>query len=370
MNTKPTYQELEHRVKELEKKSFQHQQTEEALKRITDEQAVLLSAVPAMIFWIDKEGNFIRVNEPFAAALKKSPDEINGKSLFDLYPEDQATKYHSDNLEVIESDKPKKNVEERVQTPAGTMWVFTDKIPYRDKEGNNVGIIGFSVDITDLKRAEEALRESEEIYRSLSNNIPGMVYRGRPDWSTEVISNSEDICGHSAEEFNSQKINWLDIIHPDDKERVLDETVELEKKHMNIVQEYRIIDKGGSIRWVEDHKSSRFKKEGIFQGVDGVVFDITEHKQTEEERRKLEAQLHQALKMEAIGTLAGGIAHDFNNVLMGIQGHMSLALLYADSGRPHSEHLKGIEDMVKRGGRSYETTSRFCQGRQIRGQTD
>ena len=119
---------------------------EEALKIITDEQAVLLASVPAMIFWIDKEGNFIRVNEQFAAALRKSPDEISGKSLFDLYPEDQARKYHSDNLEVLESGNPKKNIHEPVQTPAGTIWVSTDKIPYRDKEGNNAGIIGFSVD--------------------------------------------------------------------------------------------------------------------------------------------------------------------------------------------------------------------------------
>ncbi|MBW2075722.1 MAG: hypothetical protein JRI58_13440, partial [Deltaproteobacteria bacterium] len=79
------------------------------------------------------------------------------------------------------------------------------------------------------------------------------------------------------------------------------------------------------------------------------------------DRKRLEAQLLQAQKMEAIGTLAGGIAHDFNNLLMGIQGHASLMFLDIDPEHPHFEHLRGIEDMVK-------ATFRFCQGRQIRGQ--
>lgn len=77
--------------------------------------------------------------------------------------------------------------------------------------------------------------------------------------------------------------------------------------------------------------------------------DVTDSKQAEEERKKLEAQLQKARKMESIGTLAGGIAHDFNNLLMGIQGHASLTLMHMDPGHPHFEHLKGIENMVQRG---------------------
>ncbi len=76
--------------------------------------------------------------------------------------------------------------------------------------------------------------------------------------------------------------------------------------------------------------------------------ELIEHKQTESERRKLQQQLSQIEKMEAIGTLAGGIAHDFNNLLMGIQGRTSLMLMNTDDAHPHFEHLKGIEDYVKR----------------------
>ncbi len=142
--------------------------------------------------------------------------------------------------------------------------------------------------VVERKRAEEALKESQTKYKSLCQNIPGLIYRARPDWSTEIISNSKNICGYSIEEFNSGRVNWLDIIHPDDKEKVIKEAKSIRERPKNTVQEYRIADKEGKVRWVEDHKTSFFSDEGAFEGVDGVVFDITERKKTQELARASE----------------------------------------------------------------------------------
>jgi PAS domain S-box-containing protein len=176
----------------------------------------------------------------------------------------------------------------------GTVFPISARVwLVRDEDGKPQGMWGIARDITERKRAEEALAQSEEKHRTLSQNIPGMVYRGRPDWSTEIISNSESISGYAAQEFNSGKSNWLDIIHPDDRERVRKEVLALEEKPHSIIQEYRIITKDGSIRWVEDHKTSLFK-DGVFQGVDGIVFDFTKRRRAEQALRLLEVK-YQAL---------------------------------------------------------------------------
>jgi two-component system cell cycle sensor histidine kinase/response regulator CckA len=93
------------------------------------------------------------------------------------------------------------------------------------------------------------------------------------------------------------------------------------------------------------------EESGKIHGIYGVARDITERRRTEEEKKLLEAQLRQAQKMEAIGTLAGGIAHDFNNLLMAIQGNASLMLFDLDQKHEHFDRLRNIEKLVDSGSR-------------------
>ena len=138
------------------------------------------------------------------------------------------------------------------------------------------------------KQAEEALKESELKHKTLVQNIPGMAYRGYPDWSAEIISGGEEICSYTNQELNSKEEGWISIIHPDDMERVFSEGSELAKRPKDLVQTYRIITKGGSVRWVEDRKASLFSEEGEFIGIDGIVLDITSRRQAEDALRESE----------------------------------------------------------------------------------
>ncbi|MFI5354118.1 MAG: PAS domain S-box protein, partial [Desulfobaccales bacterium] len=136
-------------------------QAEEALQRQREELQIILDSVPAMIFYKDKENRFIRTNKALAEATGLSKEEMDGKSLFDLYPS-QADDYWKDDQEVMRTTIPKRNIVETLGTPEGVRWVQTDKIPYRDDHGNIIGIIGFSVDITERQQAEEALRRAHD----------------------------------------------------------------------------------------------------------------------------------------------------------------------------------------------------------------
>jgi len=177
-----------------------------------------------------------------------------------------------------------------------------------------------------LGKSIHELRESEEEFKNLSITIPGMVYRGKPDWSTEIVSHCEDVCGYSSKELNSKEKNWLTIIHPDDKEKVIEESSKLleESKSISIVQEYRIKAKDGSIRWIRDHKTSFFTEDGIFRGVDGVVFDITEFKKAEEALRQLTSL------RTLTDVLNNFIGDALNNILTIVYGNILIYQTYDD----------------------------------------
>jgi PAS domain S-box-containing protein len=112
------------------------------------EQQVLLDLIPAMVWYKDSQNRILRANQHAAASINKSVAEVEGKSTYDLYPE-EAEKYHQDDLAVIASGQPKLGIVELYEiAPGQKRWVQTDKVPYRDAQGNVIGVLVFAQDIT------------------------------------------------------------------------------------------------------------------------------------------------------------------------------------------------------------------------------
>lgn len=141
---------------------------EEIMKKLHEELQILLDNIPAWVFFKDTENRFIRVNKTFANAMGTSIEQLERKSLFDLFPIEQAEVYWKDDKEVFTSGKPKINIIEQMESPNGNIWVQTDKIPYRNLQGEIAGIIGFAIDITARKAAEDKIQKVNEELKELN----------------------------------------------------------------------------------------------------------------------------------------------------------------------------------------------------------
>jgi len=202
-----------------------------------------------------------------------------------------------------------------------------------------------------LRTADELLDllwESERRYRSFIENFHGIAFQCHLDFTPVFFQGAvEAITGYAEEDFLAGNPRWDQIIHPDDLHEFCEgmEKIRSSPGH-STEREYRILRNDGQIRWIHEIIQNIRDGSGKPKLLQGVLYDVTERKLVEEERTRLEAQLRQAQKMEAIGTLASGIAHDFNNLLTTITGFAQLSLMGAGGETRWREYIARIPEKV------------------------
>jgi len=261
---------------------------------------------------------------------------LEGKKCFVCYQNREQPCDPCPSLRCLETGKAERNIVSGV--PGGAVeWVELYSFPIKDKETNEItGVVEFVRDITERRKVEQAMKDSEERYRSLvENTMEGYFICEIPSGKFLFLNKrSCDIYGYTLKEALTLAI-W-DVISPDEHERVIERIQErMEGDRMSSARHaYTSVLKDGSTIRVEISTSLiKYRGKPVVQG---IVRDITE-------QERLQQQLQQSKKMEAIGLLAGGVAHDLNNVLSGIVSYPDLILMDLPKDSPLVEPVQTIQ---------------------------
>jgi len=197
-----------------------------------------------------------------------------------------------------------------------------------------------------------ALSESERVFSTLLSNLPGMAYRcaNDRDWTVIFVSDgSRGLTGYEPSELeNNRVVSYNSLINPDDQKSTWDNVQAALRDKRPYQLSYRIKRKDGQLRWIWEHGRGVFGPTGELLFLEGYNADVTDHRQADDDRRRLETQLLQSQKLESLGLLAGGIAHDFNNLLMAILGNADLTLAELPPDSPLCSNLHDITEAGRR----------------------
>ncbi|MEI6316085.1 MAG: PAS domain S-box protein, partial [Syntrophus sp. (in: bacteria)] len=263
----------------------------------------IINAIPVRVFWKDKNLVFLGCNAIFARdAGFTDPNDIIGKDDYQMVWRDQAELYRADDNQVIESGRSKLLIEEQQTTPEwNIITLLTSKIPLYNSKGEISGVLGTYMDITDRKRAEEALRQKEEQYRKLSEDMPVYINTFLPDGTlTYVNKELAKMSGMSQDEMVG--LSFFNMLSPDNFKIVREELKLLSQEKPTETHEQLHIASDGSKRWQQWANRAFFDDNGRTISFQAVGIDITERKQTEQALREERQRLAGIIKGTNVGT--------------------------------------------------------------------
>lgn len=315
----------------------------------------LYDNAPDMFVSVDiKTATIIECNKTLAHNLGYEKRAIIHKPITDIYAPESAKRVKSTLLPLfIKTGEIKDEELQLRKKDGGIIDVRLNSSSVRNEKGDILYSRSILRDITLRKRTEEELKRSEEKYRTILENMDEGYYEA--DLTGRILFSNEAFCnmiGYTREElfgmnYRKEKLKKAFPEAADKAFHIFNEVYRTGKS-MD-VEQHNIIRKDGSIGIHELSISLLKSKDDKPIGFRGITRDITERCRAEEEKRRIEAQLQQIQKMEAIGTLAGGIAHDFNNLLMSIQGKASIMLYNLNKDHPLYDPIRSIEQLIQSG---------------------
>jgi PAS domain S-box-containing protein len=287
-------------------------ETQEALRRANARIDLAVRGSNICIWECDMPGGRIENGHPtlinmwesLGQDVRTAPSDFPSAFALLIHPDDQERVSHE--IQALFAGVGQDYESEyRVRTRDGsTRWHLARGTVLRDPEGKSVRFIGTSADITALKRAEEALRERERQLDSLMGHVPGLAYRALADdhWTALFVSKGiEDLAGYPPDEFTSRRLNYVDIVLPEDRPATREAVFTALRERRMYEVEHRIRHKDGSIRWIWARGHGVFAPDGSLRFIEGLNLDMTSRRQVEEALRESEERFRGTFENAAVG---------------------------------------------------------------------
>ncbi|MBN2297740.1 MAG: PAS domain S-box protein, partial [Deltaproteobacteria bacterium] len=333
----------------------ERKKTEEALRNSESKYRSIFENVSDFLIVHDMEGKLIETNLASKMEIGYTADDVAGMNIIDLMPDQYKPLFKEYMDDLIKHGKQEGLIS--ILTKEGSERVIEYKnLLIADSYGEPVCVQGSGRDITERIKAEKALKISEERYRNILDSIEEAYFEvdleGRFTFFNSALGEN---LGYTDKELKG--MNYKQYLDDANAKKVFDmfHNVYLTGLPTKAF-DWEMKNKNGEKMYVEASVALMKNSKDIPVGFRGIVRDITERKEAENERDRYEMRLSQAQKMEAIGTLAGGIAHDFNNMLSAIIGYTELVKIDLPE---ESRARMNLDQVLKAGMRARELVAQI-----------
>jgi diguanylate cyclase (GGDEF)-like protein/PAS domain S-box-containing protein len=273
------------------------EQTREALQNMEQQFRILMDNVPAVVFKGYLDGSIDLYDQKVKAMTGYSREEFLSRKLkwTNLMLEEDRDPAKVILIQALKTNKAYVR-EYRIRGKAGNViWVHERSHIVCDAEGKVEYISGLFFDITETKRLEEKLRQTEQDLRIVIDNIPAVLFKGYLDGAVETLDGKlEAMTGYPKEEFETRRLKWTDLILEEDFNQTKEVFIHALKTNKSYVREYRVRSQKGEVIWVHERSHIVCTEDGKVDYVSGLFFDITERKELEAAVAERNAQLREA----------------------------------------------------------------------------
>ncbi len=334
--------QLREKVADLKRNAARENDETAAYEQSLEFYKNVINSFDDLIFVKNERHEWVFLNDAACKFWGYQQEALLGKTDHDIFPREEADIYWAKDNEVFQSEKPDLNIEK--QTIDGNLYkIATKKSINKDPHTGDRYNVGTIRDITEQKKAEEAIQREKDMAQQYLDIAGVMLVALGTDGTVTLINKKGcQILGCEEEEIIGK--NWFDNFIPKAMRMEIQDVFDELMQGTSSVRQYNenlVLTKKGTERMVAWHNTLLTNDKGDIIGTLSSGEDITEN-------RRLEEQLFQSQKMEAIGRLAGGIAHDFNNALTAIMGYSDIIAKDAEVKDKHRSYIDEIKKSAER----------------------